>query len=134
VIRRLKPDKAMARSMISAARDQMEVLDSLQLTSKAGPIIVREIYEQFRMLGDALLTAKGVSKGIDQHKSMIQALMGINTEASRSLLVLDTLRILRHKINYEGYVPTPDQVRNVVDIKKTFWKTLLKKVEEEVKN
>ncbi|MBI2137094.1 hypothetical protein HYU12_01095 [Candidatus Woesearchaeota archaeon] len=129
MIRRKFPDKAKAMSMLNAAEGDLEVIESIKNNRKAGSLIVRTIYECFRMLGDALLTAEGFeTTGIDHHKEMISRLLKINVKTTRPLLVLDELRKERNDINYEGYAPTEDEIKDAIAIKDALWKPVLTEV------
>ena len=53
--RHKKPDFKNALSIIEASKKQIDFTLSLEVKEEAGPTMVRNIYESFRMLGDALL-------------------------------------------------------------------------------
>ncbi|MCK5233583.1 MAG: hypothetical protein KAJ91_02085 [Candidatus Aenigmarchaeota archaeon] len=55
-----KPDRKNALSIINAAEMEMSFTLSLKPTEESAPTIVRNIYECFRMLGDALLVVDGI--------------------------------------------------------------------------
>lgn len=133
MIRRKTPDKAKARSMLAAAVLDMEFIASLQITTKATQSIARGIYENFRILGDALLTAKGFeTAGTDHHTQMIEALVKLNIKTPRPLLLLNELKRIRHKINYQGYIPTENDVKYVIDIKEALWNLVLDEVRKQI--
>lgn len=129
MIRRKLPDKAKASSIVATAEKNILTIDQLEVNAVSGPLITTTIYESFRMLGDALLTAEGFeTEGKDHHAEMIGRLTCLKVNASRSALVLDELRKKRNKINYEGYVPTEDEVKDAISIKNSLWKPLLTEV------
>lgn len=135
MIRKRFPDKPKARSMIAAAELDMEFIDSLPITTKASQSIVRSIYENFRILGDALLTAKGFeTSGTDHHTQMMEALIKLDIKTTRPLLLLNDLKRIRHQINYNGYVPTENEVKYVLEIKETFWKPILAEVKRQIES
>ena len=133
MIRNRVPDKVKARSMLTAAVTDMRFVEKLPVTSESTLSIIRGVYEDFRMLGDALLTAGGSeAEGIDHHFEMINALMKLQTKAPRPLLVLHELRKLRHKINYQGYIPTEDEAKYALSIKEALWLPVLEEVKKSV--
>ena len=129
MIRRRFPDKVKALSMLSAATNNIISVELLVGNDKAGGLIISAIYESFRMLGDALLTAEGFeTSGKDHHADMIGRLLKLHVTSDRPLLVIDELRKKRNNINYEGYMPTPDEVKDAVSIKNSLWNSLLSEV------
>lgn len=135
MIRKKLPDKAKARSMIAAAELDMEFIAGFPITTKASQSIVRGIYENFRILGDALLTAKGFkTSGVDHHTQMIEALIKLNINTPRPLLLLNDLKRMRHQINYNGYVPTENEIKYVLEIKEAFWEQILAEVKMQIES
>ena len=132
MIRRTTPDKDKAKSMIFAAELDMAFVSSLPITTESAQSIIRGIYEDFRILGDALLTVKGFkASGIDHHTQMIDALIKLNVKTTRPLLLLNDLKRTRHQINYNGYVPTENDVKYVIELKEAFWKDILGEVKKQ---
>ena len=129
--RQKRPDKKNALSIVQAAKNDMEFTLSLKVTEASGSTIVRNIYECFRMLGDALLVAKGI-ESID-HVTQIKELMDLKVLTMRPLGVLDNLRRLRHNINYNGYKPIIPEVKDAIDIAEGCFEPILKEVLKIVK-
>lgn len=46
-------DKEKAKSMLNAAKINVEVAKTVQITEKSATLVFREIYESIRQLGDA---------------------------------------------------------------------------------
>ena len=59
-LRYKRPDHKNALSIIEAAKRDLNFTLSIKFSDESGATIVRNIYESFRMLGDALLVAKGI--------------------------------------------------------------------------
>lgn len=95
----------------------------IKITEDSSSTIVRNIYECFRMLGDAFLIFKGI--GSIDHLLPIKELMDIKIQTNRPINLLDNLRRLRHNINYYGYKPNIKEVEEVVDISKNLFSPLL---------
>ena len=55
MIRYKRPDKKNAMSIIDAAKRDMKFTLSIQISEESGATIVRNIYECFRMVGDAII-------------------------------------------------------------------------------
>lgn len=109
-----RPDKKNALSIIEAARREMNFTLTLKPTEESGATIVRNIYECFRMLGDALLIARGIESS--DHLMPITTLLNVKVETKRPIQIIDNLRRLRHNINYYGYRPTLEEVREAISI------------------
>ena len=125
------PDKAKARSMTEAAIRGINFIETLQVTEQNSPSVIREIYESFRMLGDAVLTAKGLeTRGADHHTHMIDELLKLKVETAKPLNLLHELRKARHKINYEGHLPTKAELDYLLGIKKALWAPVLAEVKK----
>lgn len=123
-----RPDKKNALSIIGAAERDMNFTLSMESTEESGPTIVRNIYECFRMLGDALLISKGIES--EDHITPIKELTKLNVETERPIRLVDNLRRLRHNINYYGYKPRLAEVEDVISIAKTTFKPLLKTIKK----
>lgn len=127
-----RPDRKNALSIVNAAKKDMEFTLTLEVTQEAGATIIRNIYECFRMLGDALLVSKGV-QSID-HVMPIKELLKLKVKTSRPIYLVDSLRRLRHNINYYGYSPKLVEVEDVISIAKSCFKPLLNAVIGEINN
>ncbi len=110
------PDKKNAASILEAASRDMKFTLSMQPTEESGPTIVRNIYECFRMLGEALLVSEG--KESDDHVTAIKELMRIRAKTQRPIELIDNLRRLRHNVNYYGYRPSVPEVEDALAIAK----------------
>ena len=122
-IRYKRPDKKNAISITEAAKKDMKFTLSLELTEASGPTIVRNIYESFRMLGDALLAAKGIES--KDHITAIKELLKVQVITTRPIYLIDNLRKLRHNVNYYGYHPKLIEVEDAVSIAKSCFEPLL---------
>ena len=107
-----KPDKKNALSILVAAEREMNFTLTLTVSEASASTIIRNIYESFRMLGDALLVAKGIK--LEDHIAPIKELIKLDVSTPRSLRVLDNLRRLRHSINYYGYKPKLAEVKDFI--------------------
>lgn len=58
-----KPDPKNASSMIESAKKTMDFTLTLPVTEQSGMTIVRNIYECFRMIGDALSSQRSFVRG-----------------------------------------------------------------------
>lgn len=125
-----RPDKKNALSIISASERDMQFTLSIKPSEESGSTIVRNIYECFRMLGNALLVSKGIES--KDHLLPIRELMKIKVETDRPLNLVDNLRRLRHSINYYGYTPNLAEVKDVISIAESIFGPLLKEVKKKV--
>lgn len=114
-MKRIKtPDLTKAMSMTVAADADMRYILSLPPKEEGGATIIRGIYENFRLLGDALLVGEGIET--DEYTLMIQRLLELSVSTTRPLGILDNLRKLRHDINYRGYRPAIEEIEDARDI------------------
>ena len=129
-IRYRVPDMKNALSIIEASKRDMRYTLTLRLAEDSGATIVRNIYECFRMLGDALLVAKGIQS--QDHIMPIQELLKLKADTSRPIYLIDNLRKLRHNINYYGYSPKIVEVEDVISLAKSCFEPLLEVVRKEI--
>lgn len=129
-IRYKVPDKKDALSIVSASKNDMVFTLKLSITEESGTTIVRNIYECFRMLGDALLVAKGIKS--EDHIAPINELLKLEVITERPIYLIDNLRKLRHNINYYGYKPNIAEIKDVVSLAKSCFNPLYKKVLQKI--
>lgn len=122
-IRYKRPDRKNALSIVNAAKKDMKFTLTLEPTEDSGATIVRNIYECFRMLGDALLVAKGIES--ENHITPIRELLKLQVSTSRPISLIENLRKLRHNINYYGYSPKLIEVEDVISLAKACFNPLL---------
>jgi len=127
-LRYKRPDTKNALSIIDAAEREMTFTLSLKPTDESASTIVRNIYENFRMLGDAILLSKGIES--EDHLAPIHELITLKIETERPLNIIDNLRRLRHNINYYGYRPNLSEVQDVISIAKTLFQPILKEIKK----
>jgi hypothetical protein len=99
-IRRRSPDKARARSLVSAAENTMRTIFKMQLSQESSTIIFRETYESLRQLGDARWWLGGYEPR--DHEVSMEALKEEKVCALPKLQKLDRFRSERNRANYEG--------------------------------
>ena len=124
------PDKKNAISILNAAEKEMQFTLKQIVTDESAFNIIRNIYECFRMLGDARLISKGIVS--QDHIEQIKELESIQVETKRPIKVIDTLRKLRHNINYYGYIPTKAEAEDAVSIAHACFYSLLREIKKEI--
>ena len=129
-IRYKRPDKKNALSIIDAAKKDMKFTLSLTPTEESGATIVRNIYECFRRLGDALLVARGIDS--KDHILPINELLKLRVFTDRPISLIDNLRRLRHNINYYGYSTKLIEVEDTISLAKSCFEPLLNEVLKEI--
>ena len=108
------PDKKNALSIINAAERELRYTLKLKINDESASNIIRNIYESFRMLGDARLVSKGFSS--QDHIEQIKELENIRVNTGHPIKLIDTLRKLRHNINYYEYIPSKAEAKDAVSI------------------
>ena len=132
MIPRLKhPDRKNAQSILDAAERQMAYTLTLTPTDESAFNVIRNIYECFRMLGDALLIARGIES--TDHITPITELLKLKIETTRSINLIDNLRRMRHNVNYYGYAPNKAEAEDAISFAKACFEPLLKTVTNKIK-
>ncbi len=127
-----RPDKKNALSILAAARRDMRFTLSLVQNEDSAPTIVRNIYESFRMLGEASLVAKGIQS--QDHIEPIRELLSFEVVTARPINLIDSLRRLRHSINYYGYAPKMAEVTDAISIAENCFGPLAEAVQRKIES
>lgn len=125
-----RPDNKNALSIIESAKKEMKFTYTIKVSEDSGSTIVRNIYESFRMLGDALLVKRGIES--QDHLEPIRELLKLKVSTKRPINVIENLRILRHNINYYGYRPKIGEVEDVLSFAKECFEIIAEAVSKEV--
>ena len=128
--RQKHPDRKNAVSIHDASAKQMNYTLTLKSNDDSAFNIIRNIYECFRMLGDALLVARGIES--QDHLAPINELLKIEVETPRSTKLVDNLRRMRHNINYYGYTPTAVEADDAISLAKACFTPLLQAVKQKI--
>ena len=132
MIKRLKhSDKKNAESIIEASISQMNYTLKLESSDESAFNIIRNIYECFRMLGDALLVSKGLVS--EDHVEQITAIENMNLQTARPIKLIDSLRRMRHNINYYGFSPKRNDADDTISFAKLCFNQIVGAVKEEIK-
>ena len=121
-------DKKNALSIIIAAEREMQFTLKQEISEESAFNIIRNIYECFRMLGDANLISKGIVS--QNHIEQIKELESLDVKTERPIKLVDSLRKLRHNINYYGYIPTKIEAQDAVSIAQSCFYHLLNAVKK----
>lgn len=103
---------------------------SLEITDESAFNIIRNIYECFRMLGDASLVSKGIAS--QDHIEQIKELEKMPVKTERPIMLLDALRKLRHNINYYGYISSKTEAEDSISIAKNCFYQILEFIKKEI--
>lgn len=124
-----RPDKKNALSIINAAERELKYTLGLPIDDESSFNIIRNIYECFRMLGDALLVSKGIIS--KDHIEQIKEIEKIQVKTDRPIRLIDTLRRIRHNINYYGYIPSKSEAEDAISIANACFYPLFNFIKEE---
>src|SRR3989338_6630647 len=108
----------------------MEFTLTLEVNENSAVTIIRNIYECFRMLGDALLVSQGIKA--EDHITQVKELLKLRVETSRPINLIDNLRRLRHNVNYYGYKPKLVEIEDAVSLAKSCFNPLLEVASKEI--
>jgi uncharacterized protein (UPF0332 family) len=129
--REIVPDKRKAEGFVLMAKSDLNI--ALQLSKFPGSenLIIRNIYECFRMLGEAILFSKGMKSS--DHVLPINEVISFAEKQGINMKILDSLRRLRHNINYYAYAATKKEAEEVVKVAKENFNFLADKFLENLK-
>jgi hypothetical protein len=117
-----RPDNKNALSIIESAKKTMDYTLTLDVNEMSAITISRNIYECFRMLGDAILVNLGISS--DDHILPLKEISKLEIDSKRPISSVENLRRLRHNINYYGYNPSLAEVNDSISLaKECFYKS-----------
>ena len=122
------PDKERAKSIMQNSIKDMKYTLSLKVCEESANTIIRNIYESFRMLGEAILLKKGI-RPID-HINSVDEILKLEIKTKRPLILLENLRRLRHNINYYGYKANIYDAKESIGFAKDCFNELSKRVNE----
>lgn len=117
-----------ALSLIESAEKDIRFTLSLNTSDSSANTIVRNIYESFRMLGEALLVFRGIEP-VD-HVVCIDEILKLNVNTKRPLNLIGNLRRLRHTINYYGYRASAKEAEDTISIAKNCFYPVLEEIKE----
>ena len=123
-----RPDTKNAASILEAAEKKMNFTLSLELNEESAATIASNIYECFRMLGDAIFVKMGIVE--TNHKEVIEEITKLDITTKRPLQAIQHLRQLRHNINYYGYEPALEEVEDIIDIAKACFQPALEEIKK----
>ncbi len=126
-----RKDSKNAESLALAAKREIDYTLSLEVNEMSGSTIIRNIYEIFRMLGDSLMILEG--KESRDHLAPLKALMGLEVKTKRPINLIENLRILRHSINYNGYIPKLVDVEDVLSFARSSFNEIYSEVIRRIK-
>ena len=130
ISRQKHPDKKNAASILEAASQQMKYTLTLESNDDSAFNIIRNIYECFRMLGDALLVSRGIEY-VD-HAEQIKMLENLRIQTERPIQLVDNLRRMRHNINYYGYTPKKIEADDAILVAKACFEPLFNAVKQKI--
>jgi len=122
-VRRVRPDKEMARSMLKMIEVRLRMMESVSREDFAS-LVVEGYYEVIKETLTALMALDGYKTL--SHEVLVGYLKEFFPQFSESeVLLVDRLRQLRNKISYMGFFVDPDYLeRNEGRIKEVVEKLL----------
>ncbi len=126
-----RPDHKNALSILTSAKKTMDYTLTLDINDLSSTTITRNIYECFRMLGDAILVIKGISS--EDHLLPITEVSQLKINSNRPIAVIENLRILRHNINFYGYNTSISEVKDSVSLARECFYKAFQKIMEDIK-
>ena len=113
-----QPDKQRAESLLIAAKREIDFTRTLPISEQSASTIVRNVFQSYLMVGEALLIADG--KEADDHAESIQVLMKLPAQTKRPLGAIDNLRRVRNNANYRGYMPSVAEAKDALSLAEDF--------------
>lgn len=132
-IRSKQIDKSKINSMIDSAENTAEVILTLPLNEKSAIVILREIYEAIRQLGEAQWLILGYEPvGYATHETALEALKEINIKEKVKLNYLDRFKEIRNNANYRGFKVTKDQAQDIISLWKSCGKDIISNLKRRI--
>ncbi len=125
-----RPDAKNALSILESAKKTMDFTLTLEVNEQSATTVTRNIYECFRMLGDALLVSKGITS--EDHLLPIKRVSSVKIDSARPIASVENLRILRHNVNYYGYAPKNAEVEDVISLAKACFYKAYEQIKKEL--
>lgn len=129
-MREKKPDKPRAMSLLKASRNDIKFTLSIEITKESSPTIVRNIYESFRRLGEAILIARGFESSV--HAEALNELFTLKANTKRPVRIIENLKGIRDNINYRGYEASINDAKEAAEIAKDLFKDISKAAEDRI--
>ncbi len=114
-LRARETNKDKIKSLIESAKNNVDVVSSLDLSEKNATVIFREVYESIRQLGDARFWIIGYEP-LD-HSISLDSLKELDIKNKVKLNYLDRFKQIRHDANYRGFIVSASQAKEILD----FW-------------
>lgn len=113
-VRKIKPDKELAKSLIKTVKSDLIYLNSVEITAHSSRKTVSNYYDVLRSILEAIANSKGYK--IHSHEAFTYFLLEIGQEAFSSKF--DRFRRIRNKINYYALDISVEEAKNYIsDIK-----------------
>jgi len=120
-LRKKFPDKKKAISIVTSAEEDIKYTLTINPSESSANTIVRNVYESFRMLGESILINAGIE--ISDHITSINELLKLKIKSERPINLIEQLRTIRHKINYNGYRATIYEAEEALSLAKSCFGT-----------
>ena len=114
-IRVRQPDKERVKSIVESAKINAKIAKTVNLNEDSATVVVREIYESVRQLGDAKWWALGYEPR--NHEICMEILKESNIKEKLLLNHLSRFKRMRNDANYRGFKITVAQAREIIN----FW-------------
>ena len=126
LVKKVSPNKAMARSLIKKAISRSEYIESQTITKKNASFIFEDVYESIREAGQSLMALKGYRPY--SHVALISFLKEFFDFSGSDISTLNRYRILRNKAIYGAATISASVCKEA----KRFMKQLLPKIKQDV--
>jgi len=111
VIKKVKPDKKKAESLIKMARITLERLNKTDMEKYPSNTLL-DYYDVVHELMEALTIKEGIKiKGEGAHQELIDYVAGQNKISEQMRQFLQLMRDYRNRISYEGFMVHKNYIR-----------------------
>jgi len=122
ILRKKSYELSKIKSLVLSAKEDSEVVLSIQLNDKNATVVFRTIYESIRQLGEAKWNLLGYEPL--NHEISLDGLKQIKLENTLQLNFLERFKKIRNDANYNGFRITLNQTKEIID----FWNKCGKEV------
>jgi|SRR3989338_4781309 len=118
-------DKGITKSLLNSSKNNAEVILSIPLNEKNATIILRELYESIRQLGEAMWWLKGYApQSHDVSLEILKEIDFLKDTQKVKLNYLDRFKTIRHDANYRGFKVSEAQTKEIIE----FWNNVAKEI------
>lgn len=130
ILRSKEVNPSRIMSMLDSSKLNADVAIGIPLNDKSATLVLREIYESIRQLGDAKWGILGFEA--QNHDVSLEILKSINIKNKFNLNYLSRFKKIRHDANYRGFRVSVSQAEEIIDFWNKCGKEIINLIKKEI--